>query len=78
MNRIPDAPTKGYLKKSKTLDELIVEHGGSARDALNVTLAKLEWAEWEIAQLKSAQQMLAPNLRQAVANPSNDDVAPSG
>lgn len=53
---------------SEKLDKLIEENGGSARDALNVTLAKLEWAEWEIAQLKSAQQMLAPDLRESGQN----------
>lgn len=46
---------------SQKTDRFIAENGGSVRDALIVALAKLEWAEWEISQLKSAQQMFAPD-----------------
>ena len=46
---------------SQKTDRFIAENGGSVRDALIVALARLEWAEWEISQLKSAQQMFAPD-----------------
>lgn len=38
------------------LDQLIAEHNGSCRDALNVTLAKLRQAQDEIALLKEERE----------------------
>ena len=52
------------MNVTNELDELIALHG-NARDALNVTLAKLRQAEGEIAVLKdAAQQGVQPTLLQ--------------
>lgn len=48
------------------LNQLIAEHNGSCRDALNVTLAKLRQAQDEIALLKEAAQLSPPEKEEAI------------
>ena len=53
-------PRKEVMSVTDELNELIALHG-NARDALNVTLAKLRQAESEIAVLKeAAEQSVQP------------------
>ena len=57
---------------TEQLDALIAEYNGSARDALNHTLAKLEAAQAELAQLRAerdaADYLLSEGAEHAAAD----------
>ena len=57
---------------TEQLDALIAEYNGSARDALNHTLAKLEAAQAELAQLRAerdaAEYLLSEGAEHAAAD----------